>query len=121
MKSWSKGRIAILGDAAYCATPISGMGTTLAIVGAYVLAKSLSTYSSYAMAFAKYEEKMRPYVNRAQHYSPLTIRLEQPETKLGIDIFYALKKLDQFKYVNTVKSIFNTNKYDPKFLEINGS
>lgn len=38
--SWSSGRVALLGDAGYCPcpSPISGMGTSLAIVGAYVLA-----------------------------------------------------------------------------------
>jgi 2-polyprenyl-6-methoxyphenol hydroxylase-like FAD-dependent oxidoreductase len=36
--AWSSGRTAVLGDAAYCASPISGMGTSLALAGAYVLA-----------------------------------------------------------------------------------
>jgi hypothetical protein len=36
--TWSRGRVVLLGDAAYCASPISGMGTSLALAGAYVLA-----------------------------------------------------------------------------------
>ena len=39
----AKGRVALVGDAAYCAAPLSGMGTTLAIVDAYVLAGELAT------------------------------------------------------------------------------
>ena len=42
MDRWSSGRVALLGDAAYCPSPMSGMGTSLALVGAYVLAGELS-------------------------------------------------------------------------------
>lgn len=41
MDSWSSGRVALVGDAGYCASPLSGMGTSLALVGAYVLAGEL--------------------------------------------------------------------------------
>ena len=43
MERWSSGRVALLGDAAYCPSPLSGMGTSLALVGAYVLAGELAT------------------------------------------------------------------------------
>ncbi|MCK2214866.1 FAD-dependent monooxygenase [Actinomadura sp. ATCC 31491] len=42
MDRWSRGRAVLLGDAAYCASPASGQGTSLAIVGAYVLAGELA-------------------------------------------------------------------------------
>ncbi|MHB2080445.1 FAD-dependent monooxygenase [Pseudomonas asiatica] len=116
MKSWSRGRIAILGDAAYCATPISGMGTTLAIVGAYLLARSLIENPAHAQAFGSYEKKMRPYVNKAQAYNPWTIRLEQPDTKPGINFFYTLKRICQHPAINLVKSLFNSNEYNPDLL-----
>lgn len=41
MGQWSKGRVALVGDAAYCASPASGQGTSLALVGGYVLAGEL--------------------------------------------------------------------------------
>src|SRR3984957_19593506 len=41
MKSWTKGQVALLGDAGYCASPFSGQGTNLALVGAYVFAGEL--------------------------------------------------------------------------------
>ncbi|KAL5317553.1 hypothetical protein ACEPPN_014648 [Leptodophora sp. 'Broadleaf-Isolate-01'] len=44
MSSWSKGRVVLLGDAGYCASPISGMGTSCAIVGAYVLAGEIAKH-----------------------------------------------------------------------------
>jgi 2-polyprenyl-6-methoxyphenol hydroxylase-like FAD-dependent oxidoreductase len=42
MDSWSRGRVVLLGDAAYCPSPITGMGTTSALVGAYVLAGEIA-------------------------------------------------------------------------------
>ena len=52
----------------YCASPISGMGTTLAFVGAYNLAGALKNNpDDYTVAFAQYEEKMRPVVEVAQN------------------------------------------------------
>jgi 2-polyprenyl-6-methoxyphenol hydroxylase-like FAD-dependent oxidoreductase len=63
MEYWSKGRAALVGDAAYCPSPFSGQGTSLAIVGAYVLAQELSgSEKGHAAAFERYETRMRPYV-----------------------------------------------------------
>ncbi|GHO48236.1 FAD-dependent monooxygenase [Ktedonospora formicarum] len=63
MEHWSRGRTVLLGDAAYCASPASGQGTGLALVGAYVLAGELVTASGdYQTAFARYEQAMRGYV-----------------------------------------------------------
>ena len=46
MRSWSSGRVTLVGDAGYCASPLSGMGTSLALVGAYVLAGELGPADS---------------------------------------------------------------------------
>lgn len=67
MDRWSDGRIALLGDAGYCASPMSGMGTSMAVVGAYILAGELNEADGdYATAFARYEQCMRPFVTAAQ-------------------------------------------------------
>jgi 2-polyprenyl-6-methoxyphenol hydroxylase-like FAD-dependent oxidoreductase len=67
MDRWSDGRIALLGDAGYCASPMSGMGTSMAVVGAYILAGELNEADGdYATAFARYEKQMRPFVTAAQ-------------------------------------------------------
>ncbi|GCE10699.1 FAD-dependent monooxygenase [Tengunoibacter tsumagoiensis] len=67
MERWSKGRIALVGDAGYCPSPLSGQGTNLALVGAYVLAGELAAAAGeYQTAFARYEEKMRGYVEKNQ-------------------------------------------------------
>jgi 2-polyprenyl-6-methoxyphenol hydroxylase-like FAD-dependent oxidoreductase len=72
MDSWSAGRATLVGDAGYCASPLSGMGTALALVGAYVLAGELGPAGDglspprLAEAFARYEARMRPFVANVQ-------------------------------------------------------
>jgi 2-polyprenyl-6-methoxyphenol hydroxylase-like FAD-dependent oxidoreductase len=71
MKHWSHGRVALLGDAGYCPSPLTGLGTSLALVGAYVLAGELAANSAdHRAAFGRYEEIMRPYVTTAQRLPP---------------------------------------------------
>jgi 2-polyprenyl-6-methoxyphenol hydroxylase-like FAD-dependent oxidoreductase len=60
LPSWSKGRVALLGDAAYCPAPASGQGTSLALVGAYVLGQHLGEPGG----LTEYERRMRPYVEK---------------------------------------------------------
>jgi 2-polyprenyl-6-methoxyphenol hydroxylase-like FAD-dependent oxidoreductase len=63
MNHWSQGRVVLVGDAGYCASPMSGQGTSLALIGAYVLAGELAAASgTYQAAFRQYEEEMRPFV-----------------------------------------------------------
>jgi 2-polyprenyl-6-methoxyphenol hydroxylase-like FAD-dependent oxidoreductase len=67
MDRWSAGRVVLLGDAAYCASPLSGMGTGMAVVGAYVLAGELAEADGdYALAFDRYESLMRDFVKKCQ-------------------------------------------------------
>lgn len=67
MPAWSKDRVALVGDAAYGPSPLSGQGTSLALVGAYVLAGELKlAKDNYKNAFAAYEQKMRLFVEKNQ-------------------------------------------------------
>ena len=90
---WSSGRAALLGDAAYCASPISGMGTSLALTGAYVLAGELGRHADPGEAFAAYEAILRPYVAQAQQLPPGTPRLANPRTRAGIGAFNTLLRV----------------------------
>jgi len=73
MPRWTQGRVALIGDAGYCPTPYTGQGTSLALVGAYLLAWELAQSAhDPARAFARYEEKMRPFVNQNQAIADLT-------------------------------------------------
>lgn len=78
--------MALVGDAGYCPSPISGMGTSLAFVGAYVLAGEIAKNENYREAFASYERLLRPYVQRAQQLPPGALGLAHPNTKIGIAI-----------------------------------
>jgi 2-polyprenyl-6-methoxyphenol hydroxylase-like FAD-dependent oxidoreductase len=90
---FSDGRIGLLGDAAYCASPISGMGTTLALVGAYVLAGELGHRDDHREAFAAYESIMRPYVKKAQKLMPGTPRIANPRSRGGVRLLNAAAHL----------------------------
>jgi 2-polyprenyl-6-methoxyphenol hydroxylase-like FAD-dependent oxidoreductase len=67
MPRWSQGRVVLVGDAAYCASPMSGQGTSIALIGAYVLAGELAAASGdHLRAFEEYEIVMRPFVEANQ-------------------------------------------------------
>jgi 2-polyprenyl-6-methoxyphenol hydroxylase-like FAD-dependent oxidoreductase len=67
MDHWARGRVALVGDAGYCPTVLSGQGTSLALVGAYVLADELGrSGGDHTTAFARYEQRMRPFVELNQ-------------------------------------------------------
>ncbi|SHE96308.1 FAD-dependent monooxygenase [Streptoalloteichus hindustanus] len=82
MPRWSSGRVALLGDAAYCPSPASGQGTSTALVGAYVLAGELaSAGGDHRVAFARYEEAMRGYVELNQKLGQEAARQMVPATR----------------------------------------
>jgi 2-polyprenyl-6-methoxyphenol hydroxylase-like FAD-dependent oxidoreductase len=93
LPSWSHGRVAVVGDAAYCATPISGMGTSLALIGAYLLAGELAANPDHAAAFAAYEKRMRPIVDEAQKLAPGVPGIANPTSRLGVRIFRTVVRL----------------------------
>ncbi|WP_438489437.1 FAD-dependent monooxygenase [Streptomyces sp. S186] len=67
LDGWSRGRVALLGDAGYCAAPTSGMGTSQALIGARTLARQLARAGGdHSTAFAAYEAELRPYVAENQ-------------------------------------------------------
>lgn len=90
MKRWSNGRVVLTGDAAWCATPIAGIGTTLAITGAYVLASEMIRAANLPAAFAAYEQAMRPMVTDAQGMPKIVPRLMNPQSRLGIRMLHAV-------------------------------
>ncbi|WP_433434750.1 FAD-dependent monooxygenase [Nonomuraea sp. CA-141351] len=83
LPSWSSGRVALVGDAAYCASPASGAGAELAVVGAYRLAEELASASDHQVAFRRYEEGHRELVRRKQQIGP-NVRMMVPKNRLGM-------------------------------------
>ena len=85
MDQWSNGRCALLGDAAYCASPLSGMGTGMAVVGAYVLAGELAEADGdYTIAYARYESLMREFVKKCQGLADGGVDWFVPRTRLRL-------------------------------------
>ncbi|MCA2241067.1 FAD-binding protein [Mycobacterium sp. WUMAC-067] len=71
MDRWSRGRVALVGDAGYCCSALSGQGTSVALLGAYVLAGELKSASQdgtadYERGFADYQREFGDYVQRNQ-------------------------------------------------------
>ena len=78
MPSWTKGRVALVGDAAYCASPAAGMGGSLAIVGATALADAFQKHhGNFERAFQEYDDTLRPFVEDVQAQA----------VKFGLDMF----------------------------------
>lgn len=80
---YAKGRVALLGDAAYGGT-LGGQGTSLAIVGAYVLAGELARAGDPGAAFAHYESVLRPYATRCQKGAQRAGSFFAPRTGAGL-------------------------------------
>lgn len=82
---WSKGRIALLGDAAFCNATFGGVGTSLALIGAYVLAGELSRTDHQPTALTNYEQFMRSHLIDATPPVRMSVlRRANPRTRGGI-------------------------------------
>lgn len=67
MDRWSRGRVALVGDAGYCCSPLSGQGTSVALLGAYILAGELKAAGDdYQLGFANYHAEFHGFVERNQ-------------------------------------------------------
>jgi 2-polyprenyl-6-methoxyphenol hydroxylase-like FAD-dependent oxidoreductase len=85
MPCWSRGRVALIGDAAYCPGFPTGMGSTLAMQGAGILADALAENADHKVAFQQYEEQFRPIVDTLQATVYEGISFLLPETQEAID------------------------------------
>jgi 2-polyprenyl-6-methoxyphenol hydroxylase-like FAD-dependent oxidoreductase len=90
MERWSAGAVALTGDAAWCATPLAGIGATLALTGGYVLASELARHENVRGAFVAYERAMRPMVEQGQGVPKIGPRLMNPHSRLGIEILHGV-------------------------------
>lgn len=85
MSSWTKGRVALIGDAAHCAGFPTGMGSSLAMHGAAVLADAMAENEDYNIAFQKYNKTFRPVVEQFQSTVDVGLSFLLPETQEAID------------------------------------
>jgi len=93
MTKWSNSRVICLGDTAYAPTPLTGMGTTLAITGAYILAGELNKLREGehpAAAFRAYESTFHPFVNRIQDIPWFSPGIGHPKTAVNRWLLHSL-------------------------------
>lgn len=81
MESWSRGRVSLVGDAGYSPGPAVGGGTSVAMIGAYLLAEALkATGGDHERAFAQYERAMAELVARSRTIAHTTMKTLIPAT-----------------------------------------
>jgi 2-polyprenyl-6-methoxyphenol hydroxylase-like FAD-dependent oxidoreductase len=85
MENWSKGRVTLVGDACYCPSLLSGKGSTLAIVGAYILAGELKLANgNYKTAFEEYKNLLKPFMDKKQKAAQSFAKSFVPKSNFGI-------------------------------------
>ncbi|XDG05964.1 hypothetical protein ABKA04_005579 [Annulohypoxylon sp. FPYF3050] len=84
-----KGRVALLGDAAYCAAPVTGMGTTVSLIGALTLAGELARHKGdVKTALEAYDVNVRPYIKVAQTLPPGVPWIMTLKSNWAIKVFH---------------------------------
>jgi 2-polyprenyl-6-methoxyphenol hydroxylase-like FAD-dependent oxidoreductase len=87
VERWWRGRVALIGDAGYCGSPLTGLGTSMSLVGAYVLAGELaSTPDDHEGAFARYQDELRAYVADCQKLPPGGVNGFAPRSQAMISL-----------------------------------
>ncbi|KAI1864438.1 uncharacterized protein JN550_008995 [Neoarthrinium moseri] len=100
-ETWSSGHVALLGDAGYCPSLFTGMGTTASLVGAYVLAGELARHDgNIPAALESYNNVLQPFVTEIQKLIPGTPNILYPKTEWGI------------WFLHTALGVFTTLKID---------
>lgn len=84
MNRWTKGRVALVGDAACAPSLLAGQGSALAMIGAYVLAGELARAERLEDAFARYEALLQPFLRRKQKAAEGFASSFAPKTRFGI-------------------------------------
>ncbi|HZC16162.1 MAG TPA: FAD-dependent monooxygenase [Caulobacteraceae bacterium] len=91
---WSSGRVALVGDAAWCPSLLAGEGASLAMAGAYVLAGELDRCGDdHAAAFERYDRLLRPMIERKQRGALWLGGWFAPKSALGLAVRNGLSRL----------------------------
>jgi 2-polyprenyl-6-methoxyphenol hydroxylase-like FAD-dependent oxidoreductase len=93
MPTWHRGRVALVGDACDCPTLLSGQGASLAMGGAYLLAKALHDPADYQEAFRRYEQQMSAYVLEQQKSGRSFAKSFLPGSPLGLFVQQTIMKV----------------------------
>jgi len=97
MEKWFKNRTIVIGDAAFSPCLASGQGTSLALVGAYILAGELmQKEGDYTAAFTEYEKEMKSFVDANQKLGEAIIEHMVPKEK--VEPWMGASILDQIQF-----------------------
>lgn len=85
MKPWTARRVVLLGDAAQCVSPLAGQGASMAVAAAWVLAEALGSQTGgVETALIRYEERLRPLVDRQQRAGRRMAKWFVPENSVAL-------------------------------------
>lgn len=94
MPSLSAGRVTLLGDSGFCGSPMTGMGTAMAIVGAYILAGEIaSTPADIEGALARYEAALTPFLDQAKELPGGGLAMMLPNSEFALRAAHQVGKL----------------------------
>lgn len=100
MDRWTKGRTALVGDAAACVSLMAGEGTGLAIAEAYVLAGELyACAGDFVTACARYEQRLMAFLKKKQESAARFASSFAPKTSAGITFRNVLTKLMRVPFI----------------------
>jgi 2-polyprenyl-6-methoxyphenol hydroxylase-like FAD-dependent oxidoreductase len=84
MPSWTRGRVALVGDAAACPSLLAGQGSALAMVESYTLAAELSRCDDHRAAFVRYEQRLAPFLRSKQDAAVRLALAFAPKSRLQL-------------------------------------
>jgi 2-polyprenyl-6-methoxyphenol hydroxylase-like FAD-dependent oxidoreductase len=96
LPTWPTGRTALIGDAAFGPSPMSGQGTSLALIGAYLIAHRLAESPDPATAFRSWEQGFRPNVAENQDLARAGLSTLLPATFMRNQSMRALSLLTRY-------------------------
>jgi 2-polyprenyl-6-methoxyphenol hydroxylase-like FAD-dependent oxidoreductase len=100
MKGWSRGRVALVGDAAFCPSLLAGQGSALAMTASYVLAGELTrAQGAFRQAFSDYEKLLRPFMAEKQEAAASFAKTFAPKTRFGLYLRNQITKAFRFPII----------------------
>lgn len=115
MPTLAAGRVVLLGDAGFCGSPMTGMGTAMALVGAYVLAGEIAACpADLTGALTRYEQVVTPFLAKAKELPGGGIKMMLPNSELGLKAATTMGKLMTTRIMRPVmmKMLDQTEDYE---------
>jgi 2-polyprenyl-6-methoxyphenol hydroxylase-like FAD-dependent oxidoreductase len=100
MDRWTQGRVALVGDAAFCVSLLGGQGSALAMVAGYLLAGELKrAHGDHEAAFARYQERLGALIAGKQHAAIRLAPFFAPKSRFGVFVRNEIMKLMAIPFV----------------------